>query len=154
MNIDKSKLKLGIWYTDDDLNYIPYTDHLPFELPEGATLVHTCFPLSIVTDTYRLKDKSGGYGTKDKICSSETILSAAGDKLILAMVNSGKYTLSEALVILANACERCLNVLWDKYFPGEDGYPEYSEEWYNAGTVCDFCKDMEQSGHILAKEDE
>ena len=150
MKIDKSKLKLGIWYTDDNLKYIQSdcsTDCQPVDPPEGATLVHTCFPLSITTNTYKLKDKSGRYGTKDLICSSETTLCTADDKLILAMVNSGEYTLSETLVILANACERCLNALWDKYFHGEEGYPEYSKEWYETNTVCDFCRNVYDSDH-------
>lgn len=59
--------------------------------------------------------------------------------VILAMANSGDFTLAEALVVWASSCERCMNVLAHKYTDGKDGYEEYSEEWRKCGTVCDFC---------------
>ena len=61
------------------------------------------------------------------------------EELILAMTNSGDYTLEEALAVYANACERCMNVLWYKYTDGKEGYAEYSEKWKKANTFCDFC---------------
>lgn len=52
-----------------------------------------------------------------------------------------KYPLDKAILIAAKTCERCLNVLLYRY--GIDGgYPEESDEWYRAGTSCDFCKHM------------
>jgi len=62
------------------------------------------------------------------------------EKTILAMVNSGDFTLSEAILVYATACERCMNVLVHKYSNGEDGYAEYSEEWQKCGTSCQFCR--------------
>ena len=62
------------------------------------------------------------------------------EKIILAMVNSGDYTLSEALAVYTSACERCANVLAWKYTNGEDGYPEFSKKWNEANTECDFCR--------------
>ena len=62
-------------------------------------------------------------------------------RCIVAMVNSGDFTLEEAIWVYANSCERCMNVLLFKYLEGEDGYPEYSEDWHKANTVCDFCKE-------------
>jgi hypothetical protein len=59
---------------------------------------------------------------------------------VVAMVNSGDYELDEALCIMANSCERCMNVLLYQYLNGKDGYEEYSEEWKKCNTVCDFCK--------------
>ena len=59
--------------------------------------------------------------------------------LALAIFNSGDYTLSEAILISANACERCMNALAHKY--GLDwGYEEYGEEWNKAGTSCKYCE--------------
>ena len=68
--------------------------------------------------------------------------STANDQdTIIAMVNSGDYTLSEALIVYSEACERCMNVLVYKYTNCKDGYPEFSDEWKKAGTCCQFCKD-------------
>jgi len=64
------------------------------------------------------------------------------EDLALAMANSGDYKLSEAIIILASSCERCMNALGHKY--GVDwGYPEESEEWQKAKTVCDYCSEFE-----------
>lgn len=69
-----------------------------------------------------------------------TTIGGGNEDVILAMANSGDYTLSEAITVFGNACERCMNVLAYKYLNGKDGYEEYSEEWKKANTVCDFCK--------------
>lgn len=63
-----------------------------------------------------------------------------GQDVILAMVNSGDYTLEEAISVYSSACERCMNVLAYKYTNGADGYAEHSEEWEKCNTECDFCK--------------
>jgi hypothetical protein len=58
--------------------------------------------------------------------------------LALAMANSGKWSLSEAILVAANACERCMNALAHEY--GLDwGYPEGSPDWEKCGTSCQFC---------------
>ena len=64
-----------------------------------------------------------------------------GQDCIVAMVNSGDFTLEQAIWVYANSCERCMNALAYKYLDGKDGYPEYSEEWKKCNTVCDFCRD-------------
>ncbi len=61
------------------------------------------------------------------------------EDLVLSLVNSGEYTLSEAIIIGSNCCERCLNVLIYSYVNKKDGYPENSEEWKECNTKCDFC---------------
>ena len=65
----------------------------------------------------------------------------SGDDCIVAMVNSGDFTLEQAVWVYANSCERCMNVLAYKYLDGKDGYPEYSVEWKKCNTVCEFCED-------------
>lgn len=63
-------------------------------------------------------------------------------ELVLAMTNSGDWSLKEAIIIAAVACERCMNVLGHHY--GLDwGYAEHSEEWEKCGTHCEFCKEDE-----------
>lgn len=136
MRIDKSKLKIGLWFTDADGNYIPYNGEVH---PEGAVYAHSCFPLEVREEIYRIR-KDGGYGDKDKVLTSCTNISRDSGQLLVAMVNSGDYDLYEAMGILARCCERCLNVIWNKYLPDIDGYAEFSEEWHKANTFCEFCE--------------
>lgn len=69
-----------------------------------------------------------------------TSCSSWGDeKTILAMANSGDYTLKEAIILYSSACERCMNSLAHQYLKGEDGYAEYSYEWFRSNTLCDLC---------------
>jgi len=80
--------------------------------------------------------KWDGYGSREVISFN----SSWSEDLVLALVNSGDYTLSESIIISANSCERCMNALAYKY--GLDwGYKEGSEEWEKCGTSCEFCKD-------------
>ena len=65
----------------------------------------------------------------------------AGSDCIVAMVNSGDYTLGEAIYVYCHSCERCENVLERKYLGEEYGYEEYSEQWKNCNTECEWCKD-------------
>lgn len=188
MNIDKSKLKLGIWYEDVYGNRIPSMDDRPEPVTKvGAHTYHVCFPLRITEEVFTYHDKYNKEtckhkrkwwmkhrdmikGYKGHHCSNcgctqvrkwwqpwgrnwdngtsitplinfNSSIGGGNETIILAMVNSGDYTLSEALVVWANACERCMNVLAYKYTNGEDGYPEFSDEWNKCGTVCDFCKE-------------
>ena len=137
--IIEGRLRTGLWFTDKDGNYIPYTGEIR---PDGAVYAHSCFPLEVQEKIYRIRD-DGGYGEKDRVLTSCTHLSRESGKLAVAMVNSGDFDLSDALAVLAQCCERCCNVLWNKYLPEEDGYEEFSEEWYKANTVCEFCKDSD-----------
>ena len=146
MNIDKTKIKNGIWCEDVDGNYIPCDTDTLASFPKEAHTVHTRFPLDIREDVYLLKDYVEDYGCRrtyhgsDKIYTASTHIGGGNQDIIMAMVNSGDYTLSEALAVYADACERCANVLAYKYLNGKDGYPEFSEEWKKCNTVCDFCK--------------
>jgi len=66
-----------------------------------------------------------------------------GEDLLLAMANSGDWSLREAMTIYSECCERCLNVLYNKYIPNIDGYEEFSEEWYKCNTCCKYCEDLD-----------
>lgn len=139
MNIDKSKLKIGLWFTDEDGNYIPFTGDI--KTPEGAVYAHSCWPLELREDVYRIRE-DGGYGERDRLFSAGTHIGRGNGRLIVAMVNSGDYDLYEAIGVYGSACERCTNVLWNKYLPGECGYEEFSDEWKKANTECDFCRGL------------
>lgn len=147
MNIDKSKLDVGLWYTDETGKKIGCPDG---EVPKNAAYAHTFFPLELRENIYKIHE--GRWGEKNKVLSSGTNLCRASGRLAVAMVNSGDYDLYEALAVLRRACERCTNVLWHKYLPDEDGYEEYSEEWYKANTICDFCKENIRVGDEVVFE--
>ena len=188
MNIDKSKLKIGLWHEDFDGNMTKeYTNSDLVGKPDDEKIhsYHVCFPLEVIEKVrfyYDNKDtcnhplkyrkRTNGWvrgikGCECKKCGKEKVgksyipfifmpwskgsdtyegysvshhLSNFCQKCIIAMVNSGDYELDEAIVVMANSCERCMNSLLYKYLNGEDGYEEYSEEWHKANTVCDFCR--------------
>lgn len=192
MKIDKTKLKIGMWYEDKDGNVVDVPDDevlTPERVKElGIYTYHTSYPLEISHKIYGfydnkdtckhpLKYRNRTYGWKKgikgcecvkcgkvkigksyipfafmkwgnganshKILTGHTHIGSGNEDLILAMANSGDYTLSEAICILANCCERCLNVLAYKYLDGKDGYPEHSEEWEKTNTSCEFCEEGE-----------
>ena len=185
MNIDKSKLKIGIWYEDSEGNmYKPdYAGNRPKDV--DVKTYNTSFPSEVTTTTsfvnenkdtcrhpLRFRKRTTGWvkGIKGCECTrckktktgksyipfafmkwsnapdfighftSSVTLGKFSQDCIVAMVNSGDYEFNEAMVVMASACERCMNVLLYKYLDGKDGYLEYSDEWKKAGTVCDFCR--------------
>lgn len=54
MKIDKSKLKIGIWYEDAEGNILSTGDTSvdPTCAPEGAVTYHSCFPLEMTERVY------------------------------------------------------------------------------------------------------
>ena len=163
MNIDKTKLKT-LWYQDMEGNMIDFGKRVPTEDElEAYPYCHTCYPLQLTEkvsvydyDYSRLSPlkkffikipifKKFVQKTLHKgfipIVEFNTTYNS-GDDVIVAMVNSGDYTLKEAIMVYAKSCERCMNVLAHKYLNGTDGYEEYSEEWKSCNTICDFCRDM------------
>lgn len=58
MNIDKARLKLGIWYEDENGNVINQKEDLMCEAPEKARTYHSCFPLQITESIYAVHNKS------------------------------------------------------------------------------------------------
>lgn len=190
MNIDKTKLKIGVWYEDENGDMIPSMDDSPEPVTKvGAITYHSCFPLQITESIYMFHDDNEKrncrhqrkYHKKDMdlvkgykgrtcrkcVCSQvrkwwqpwgskwdegtsvtplmdlHSTIGGGNQNVILAMANSGDFTLAEALVVFASSCERCMNVLAYKYTGGKDGYEEYSEEWKKCGTVCGFCEGEE-----------
>ena len=186
MKIDKSKLKIGLWYEDKDGNVTQIPDNMCIDrLSEEARTYHACFPLQITEHVriihserekaackhkrkYWKKDVDLIKGYKGHTCTAcgccqvrkwwqpwgrkwdyglsaaplvdfNTTIGGGNQDVIMAMVNSGDYTLAEALVVFASACERCMNVLAYKYLDGSEGYAEHSAEWEKCNTKCDFC---------------
>ena len=165
MIIDKKFLDRRAWWEDCDGNVIEVPDDgigddVANELIKSGITYHSCFPLEITEHIYN-------YCWKPKtklqkfLCKSKTLYrilekkhhtektynhmfdvnyNIGDEDVIMAMVNSGDYTLSQALMLWSQSCERCMNVLAFKYLDGKDGYPEHSNEWKKCNTVCRFCE--------------
>ena len=136
MKIDKSKLPYGIWYEDEEGNIIPFGEGV--EPPENVKSRHVCFPLEVREEVW-FKESKRTDGRPNITWS--THIGGGNQDVILAMANSGDYTLSEAMALFASCCERCMNVLAYKYLDGKDGYAEYSDEWKDCNTECRYCKE-------------
>ncbi len=70
------------------------------------------------------------------------------EQLVTAMVKSNIYTLTEAILISANACDRCINALAYS-FKLEWGCSEGSSEWLKIHAVCEFCKHHEEFDNLI-----
>ena len=166
MNIDFTKLERHHWFEDEDGNIygameeLPDKDYFTYHVIEPCVYTEsidtfTCHPeyfhknnpfyqallwfkpfRKLMLKIHR-KDKT----FKRLINSNSHFGSKFSQDCIVAMVNSGDYTLEQAIYVYCNSCERCMNALLYKYLNGADGYPEYSEEWRKCNTECDWCKD-------------
>ena len=159
MNINKKDLDRHFWYEDINGNII---DKESVRNMDSVTY-HSLFPLEITEhiDEYcwhpktklhkflckfkpareYLRKKYRTKKTFKHICDCNCHIGGGNQEVILAMVNSGDYTLAQALRLYSQSCERCMNVLAYKYLDGKDGSVEYSDEWKKANTVCDFCRE-------------
>ena len=155
MKIDYTKLEEKFWYEDENGNKVGEED-------PNACIYRRCFPLELHEMIYEycyhpqnsfikyLCKKSKKFYKwiskgKDKtfreiVGTTTSFGSKLSQECIVAMVNSGDFTLEQAIWVYANSCERCMNALIFKYLNGADGYEEHSEEWNNCNTHCDFCK--------------
>lgn len=169
MNISLEKLKMFHWFEDEDGNIYGGSDKLPkdkdyftYHVVDPCVYTeqidsYTCHPeyehehnsfyqamlhfkwfRRLMRKKYRDK-----MTFKPMLHINTGFRSGFSQDCIVAMVNSGDYTLSEAIYVYCNACERCMNVLLHKYLNGADGYEEYSEEWQKCNTVCEWCKEEE-----------
>ena len=146
MKIDYEKMDKKFWFEDAEGNEVDKDD-------PKAEYYHSGFPCE-----YRPKNPivkwlckndrfynymAKKYGKTFKPCFTMTTTFGAkwSQECIVAMVNSGDFTLEHAMYVFANSYERCMNSLLYKYLDGKEGYEEYSEEWKKCGTVCDFCRD-------------
>lgn len=162
MKIDLTKLEKKHWFEDECGNVIEEKD-VDRIIKKGNKRIYYrhCFPLEIhdQIDSYCYHPKNpvirwlcskskrfydfisiGKERTFKTIIDGRTTY-GSGQECIVAMVNSGDYTLEQAIWIYANSCERCMNALCYKYLNAKDGYEEYSEQWNKCNTICDFCRE-------------
>jgi hypothetical protein len=69
------------------------------------------------------------------------------ENLVTEMVRQGKKV-GEAILIVALACERCLNVLLHQYGL-KGGYAECSKDWLESRTSCKFCEGMDPVSNVM-----
>lgn len=163
MKIDYTKLNKKSWYEDENGNEIPcsegavkpnfeegqvvyYRHHFPLEIHDYID--EYCYHPENPIIKFLCKRSRRFYKwiSKGKPRTFRTIMDCrttfgSGQDCIVAMVNSGDFTLEQAIWVYANACERCMNALCFKYLDGKEGYPEFSEKWKNCNTICDFCNE-------------
>lgn len=155
MKIDLSKMK-HFWFELEDgtkvdvvprdyKGYVTYHHCFPCELTEKVDSFifqprrwHEKVLLNVFPRLRRKWDVTKGRKFK-RAFEFNTTYNAMSD-VIVAMVNSGDYTLEQAIWICAKSCERCMNVLANKYLGEKEGYAEFSDEWHKCNTVCQFCE--------------
>lgn len=128
-----------VWYEDENGNKrVPDKegDNRPLEFKYYVSN----FPTQLTITYIRLYEDGEGNTYSNRIA---TVTSSWSPDLALAIVNSGDYTLGDAILIMAKSCERCLNVIYNHYMGPEEGYPELSEQWHKCNTKCKFCEHME-----------
>lgn len=116
------------------------------------------FPLVVQTQHYARR-ADGGFGAADRI---GTFNASANADLVLALATGGKFRLSaavpfwrrfrfdrpaclsleHALVVVSEACGRCLNALAYEYGLAW-GFPEGGPEWHATNTSCPMCAEGE-----------
>lgn len=155
MKIDYSKLKKKSWFEDENGNEVEKNN-------PNACFYRYCFPLELhdCIDEYCYHPKNlivkficskskifykwiskGKEKTFKRIFTGTTSFGSKwAQDCIVSMVNSGDFTLEQAILVYANSCERCMNSLLYKYLDGKKGYEEFSEEWKRCNTECYFCK--------------
>lgn len=157
MKISFEKLEKKHWYEDKNRNEVKEEDMVDGE----KYYYRRCFPMELhdQIDTYcyhpknpiikylcrnaklRKKLSKGKERTFKPLFDGTTSFGSKwAQDCIVAMVNSGDFTLEQAIWVFANSCERCMNTLLYKYLDGKDGYEEYSDEWKKTNTECEFCK--------------
>lgn len=130
----------------------PEGEILPVDIETGAMppvetypYIHVRFPLVVQTKVYK-RDKDGHYTEGDRIA---TLNASVNEELVLAMATGGwstrplrlraKIPLHEAMIIVSEACGRCLNVLAYEYGLSW-GFKEGSDEWLVTKTTCEMCE--------------
>ena len=140
-----------LWYEDEEGNFLGKPDYEkdPSDPFVGmgdrkkARYQVSRFPTSLRTSYVVIRD-DGSSGT---VAAGE---SGWWEELVLAMATAKpplqKFRLSEAILIAATSCERCMNALAWRYGVTDDegrphGYPEDSDDYRDTNTQCHFCNE-------------
>lgn len=137
-----------LWYNDEAGNFVgvpdytkPYDPFCGIENREAIVYQVSRFPCQLIETHLRINPD----GSSSRVCE---MTSSYWEELVIAMATAlpplRRFRLSEAILIAATACERCMNALAWQYGvkDGEGhiaGYPEDSEEYRDTNTQCHFC---------------
>ena len=131
VKVKKDQLKT-LWYGDENDNMI-WVDIDKLQVsPSKAKYQHAQFPRELTHHILKLNND----GTSREVGS---FTSTYPIDIVIAIYEDGGYTWDQAVILVANSCERCMNALAYQY--GLDwGYSIYSKEWHKAGTSCVHCR--------------
>lgn len=101
--------------------------------PNEFIYQRSAFPFQVHEQILRINED----GTSKEIVSGH---SSWPEDLVMAMANSGDYSLYQAIFVASEACSRCLNALYFKYIGGGEGLAEDSCEYQSCNTRCDWCR--------------
>lgn len=131
VNVNKGTLDT-LWYSDEDTKKIWVDINHLDGCPRGAKYQHAQFPREL-RHTFLQLNEDGTSTYAGEFTTTYPI------DLVLAIYNDGGYTWDEAVILVANSCERCLNALAYQYGLSW-GYPIKSPDWYKCGTSCVHCR--------------
>lgn len=119
------------WFDDGEGNIYYELEEIPEETLKNCVVTsHSRFVNQVVEEMSIFKD--------GKFKQMPACISSYNPKLAIAMVNSGDYTFDDAVQIIVDCCERCLNILYNKYL----GQKNFSK-WYlydKWDRPCKFCE--------------
>jgi hypothetical protein len=123
-----------LWYENSaGEKWIPDEAHLRNMTPppEGFSYQHSQFPHDLHHSCCTVPGPEIFRGS-----------SSWSEDLVLAMATNGGYKLSEAILIAANMCERCMNAAAHDHGL-KWGYARGSAAWRQSNTECEFCQNAE-----------
>lgn len=122
-----------LWYENNDgERWIPGPDHNdPHDFPGGFHYMRVSRACELEEHCFRIRDDKSG---SKKITSGHM---GVWREVVEQMVRAG-HRLDKSILIVANACERCVNALAWEY--GVGGYELGSQQWQEAGTACRICE--------------
>ena len=130
-----------LWYEDEDGNNLgepKYSnDEAPVE-PEGARYQLSQFPNYLRDSMLRLNDD----GTSTAVMEGNR---GFPEDLVTAMVRTAEWDVGDAIMVAAQSCERCLNVLCQCYLGADEGYKFASEPYWKCGTRCKLCDHIDNA---------
>lgn len=127
-----------LWYEDEEGNRLP--DRSEAEqmdgsfVPDGSHTQHSQFPTELRHNILVMNED----GTSSSLGSMSSTYSS---DLLTAMIRSGEWDAADAIQVAGQSCERCMNVLYDRYGL-EDGYPFGSDAYWRCGTRCTMCEHL------------
>ena len=136
MNIDKDKL-YDFYYTDDERNQLPaFSEKGEYELTEEQKskflTYHSAYVCMARDEMWTSIPEEG------KRVDLGSVYQTWSNDLVTAMVRSGDFDAHDAIVVVTQCCERCLNILGAKYLNEIITTPDYLLK--NWERPCRFCE--------------